>query len=286
MLVLVRHGEREDYLKKKEWIDSAKKPWDTPLTSHGKEQAEKAGEFIKTKLEELGLPKATRIFSSPFTRCVETSVAMGKALGTKPKICIENAVCEAISEDFYRSWALSGKSDSTWGGPPGFTTGSGYENVKLRAQAHVPAAQLLNQVGDFDKSFGLEDAHVSVFQPGFTIEHPEDHDAMRARIGRFAAAVAAAFPNETVIICSHGGPLVSLFNYLTGERCRPLGFTAVSILQAAENSQTLDEGNPNGPGAKAFQSLVMASTEHLETSEDLGLQTAFSGKEDDTEIEK
>ncbi|GBG27247.1 Ubiquitin-associated and SH3 domain-containing protein B [Hondaea fermentalgiana] len=283
VVVLVRHGERLDYRRKQAWIDGSKRPWDTPLTEHGHEQGKIAGEEISRKLKELGLPPATRIYSSPFTRCVETSVALRKGLeeGQKIEIALENSLGEALGEDWYRSWALAEKSDSTWGGPPGFETGSGYEGVKLRSQAHVPANQLLKTRADFADVDNLNKSHVSVFLPGYTIETPEEHDIMRARIGRFAAAAAHAFPDETIVLCSHGGPLATLFNYLTGEHCPPLGFTAISILQRAENAQTLDEGNPLGPGANAFHAHLTASTNHLDSAEDLGLQTAFTGKEEE-----
>ena len=122
VLIVCRHGERLDYVQKPKWTMEAQRPWDSPLTVKGKEQAKHAGLAVKEHLQRFGAAPVTRVFCSPLVRCLETAAAMMQSLGlaldgTSAKIQVDTCLSETVSEAWYRSWGIVGLSDSTWGGP-------------------------------------------------------------------------------------------------------------------------------------------------------------------------
>ena len=72
-LVIVRHAERLDDIKNKDSEEFKKRPFpynlDCPLSYLGMEQASLTGEYIAKRL---GLKETTKtkIYSSPYTRCI------------------------------------------------------------------------------------------------------------------------------------------------------------------------------------------------------------------------
>ena len=66
-LAFIRHGERADQVKdEKTPVENEQDP---PLTTNGKAQAKKTGEFLKKVLEEQEIKKVI-IYSSPFLRAL------------------------------------------------------------------------------------------------------------------------------------------------------------------------------------------------------------------------
>ncbi|KAG7342183.1 phosphoglyceromutase [Nitzschia inconspicua] len=87
-VVVARHGERWDYLQRdagkgKEWIECAERPWDPPLSPNGLKQALRLGEHLGIKLQELGLPPISAVYTSPFLRCRQTACHATNALNAK-----------------------------------------------------------------------------------------------------------------------------------------------------------------------------------------------------------
>eukprot|EP00854_Cymbomonas_tetramitiformis_P007692 gene7692-biopygen7772 len=81
-------------------------------------------------------------------------------------------------------------------------------------------------------------------------------------MGAFAELCEEKYPGETVVLCSHGGPVVGCFEFLMqAEDSSELacGYTAIFVL-------VKEEGRWRG--------LVKGSTDHLHENEDLGLATA------------
>jgi broad specificity phosphatase PhoE len=78
-VVVVRHGERLDYVERdagRNWVQANihRRPWDPPLTDLGVQQAVDLGEALHTTiLQELALPSIGAIYSSPFLRCRQTA---------------------------------------------------------------------------------------------------------------------------------------------------------------------------------------------------------------------
>lgn len=99
-LIYVRHGARSSIGGTSEelqaWRESERKKQnitDEPLVKKGIEES------YKTGIEVAKLYKFDYIYSSPMTRCIQTSIqicdAVYKTAGKKPKIRIEYALCES-----------------------------------------------------------------------------------------------------------------------------------------------------------------------------------------------
>ena len=99
---IVRHGERIDKIDKN-WIANNKNQChDPPLTKVGKWQAKLSGRNIRRR----ELNDIKYIYTSPFTRCVETSLEMLKEIRKKYPKCIiriELGIVECIGN--WMSWS-------------------------------------------------------------------------------------------------------------------------------------------------------------------------------------
>lgn len=67
-ILYMRHGERQD-MADSNWVNTAPRPWDPPLSSFGLKQASQRG----TELLNSGT-NITAVVASPFTRCIQTAV--------------------------------------------------------------------------------------------------------------------------------------------------------------------------------------------------------------------
>ena len=90
---VVRHGERADVADWDWWL-TADRPHDPPLTPLGKKQASAAGDAL------VGQPVEC-IYSSPFRRCIQTSIEIADALGGDLKIKIEPGLGEMLHHDWF-----------------------------------------------------------------------------------------------------------------------------------------------------------------------------------------
>ena len=135
LVIVVRHGERLDYTMRdngENWIPTATRPWDPPLTNHGKQQATALGDAISDILTKHKFPntKISAIYSSPLLRCRQTAAFFSEAYRSEQqkynkatddngvefpmRVRVEHGLAESMNESWYRSWALQG-ADSTWG---------------------------------------------------------------------------------------------------------------------------------------------------------------------------
>mmetsp|Transcript_6248 Transcript_6248/g.9893 ORF Transcript_6248/g.9893 Transcript_6248/m.9893 type:complete len:265 (+) Transcript_6248:613-1407(+) len=262
-LIIVRHAERLDYMQR-DWVQVNPKPFDTPITKHGHRQAHAAGAKIRELVDKHQLPPVKRVYTSPLTRCVETSIGLGKGLGSDISIALDTCLVEAMVPEWYCSWGIKGVSDSTWKRHP-------LDNAELRQETLLPAHEILPKAGDYDSWEHLKLAsHHSDFIPHYNIHDPEEHAAMKDRIGAFAVECAKKHPGETVVLVSHGGPSAALFEYLSGISPPRVGFTAISVLSKQDSS----------PSKGSFEPLLTSCTKHIENltgdgEHDLGFATAF-----------
>jgi broad specificity phosphatase PhoE len=75
---IVRHGERVDVVNP-DWLVTAERPHDPPLTEFGCAQAAATGEYL------LGLgDRVDFVYTSPVLRCVLTASAIARGLGGVP----------------------------------------------------------------------------------------------------------------------------------------------------------------------------------------------------------
>lgn len=92
-LWMVRHGIRQDMLDVT-WSAGRERPYDTPLAEQGRQQAAEMGERLLAE-------KIDHVFSSPFTRAMQTASAIAIALGQTIKV--DPALSEALYPDWFPS---------------------------------------------------------------------------------------------------------------------------------------------------------------------------------------
>lgn len=107
-IFICRHGERLDYKFKERgenWQAQALRPWDTPLTEGGLQQAAACGRAILKHCERFGLAPVQQILASPFLRCAQTAAAAAIPL-TIASVGICPNLAENMSEDWYVGFSL------------------------------------------------------------------------------------------------------------------------------------------------------------------------------------
>ena len=90
----MRHGEREDSANPA-WLEAAQRPWDPPLSENGRTECSARGQALADTLSL----RVERVFTSPFTRCVQTSALLMQQLGLPPeRLTVVPQLCEWTSE--------------------------------------------------------------------------------------------------------------------------------------------------------------------------------------------
>lgn len=264
-VVLLRHGQREDYVAYEEgqgaeWVASSPRPWDPCLAAEGFAQAELAAERLRVELRGLGLPPPSCIYSSPLVRCVETAGVVANHFGI-PSILVEEGLVETICEAWFRQWAVPG-ANTKWGGPPGASMArpvAASECVQgppveegLRAEARQAdgtlfwtAPQLANLVNmPCAKMVAAHHESVVSIRGGqYCWGHFETRAEVTSRALETVTTRAAQYPGRTLVFVSHGSPTQNGYYALVGERVpeKSGGMTAMSILRRAQVASGLWE---------------------------------------------
>ncbi|CAE7554074.1 unnamed protein product [Symbiodinium natans] len=252
-VVLLRHGEREDYMAEKagrgaEWIAAAARPWDPPLAANGRQQAEAAAARLRKVLESAGLPMPTQIFCSPLVRCVETADFVAKEFGVN-SLYVENGLAESVYEAWMRQWAVPG-ANSKWGGPPGCAIpqerqgldprrlrGPEVPHAQLRPEASAGTAALLSTPAELKEAGWTRvdakyESCVALHDRGYCWDKFEIQEEIIDRLLYVARLRAMEHPGETVVLVSHGGPTQYALRALSGQKPKGEGgMTALSVLR-------------------------------------------------------
>ena len=234
IVIVARHGERLDYVTRDaggNWTATADRPFDTPLTDHGKEQGYKLGKHLSKETERLKLSGISEIYSSPFLRCRQTAVAALKGALEKsqdptaiPPVRVELGLAESINESWYRSWALPG-SNGTWGYlPPGVDRKNHVVDPEsLHPLSKQQVQPLLDWKASIENGGDEESLRLSLSYESKTsldtpyCYHPrllESGEDQRRRM--LHAVETVREPGKTVLLVSHGGPVTHLYEELTG----------------------------------------------------------------------
>lgn len=283
-IVIIRHGERVDR-KQKGWTQNSQRPWDTPLTHNGKDQAFLSGLAIAKACEEYDLPLPSRCFSSPLHRCVQTATGVIKGLNATQsrhisqelnRIKVDHSLAESVCEHWYRSWGIDGVSDATWGGPSGYETGKPIDSSLLKPAVHKPAHELFLTPKQHQALMEEADVQIdttyesTLLLQGQWGQYEDEHQA-GVRVGAFAEKMHAELKGkETIVLVSHGRPSIHGYEYLTntpvgeGGTC---GYCGITILVPSY----LTDGK--------WQCLRFADSSHLGEGADLGLSSAFLAAE-------
>mmetsp|Transcript_4994 Transcript_4994/g.8669 ORF Transcript_4994/g.8669 Transcript_4994/m.8669 type:complete len:266 (-) Transcript_4994:909-1706(-) len=214
-VIIVRHGERQDYVDAT-WVKRADRPWDPPLTPQGKMQAKAAGKRIRDEItRDHGVPKPTRVYCSPFTRCVETAAEIANELGVV-ELRVEYGLAEDLCENFFRSWCLP-ESNGSWGGPNRGTAVDA--DTKMHPKALEDFGELiLNPATLKDLVSPLVDTEYAPFHTlqgkGFKWGNCEEREALVDRLRAVCAHLHQQAKEESIVLVTHGGPLMMLSNAL------------------------------------------------------------------------
>lgn len=236
------------------WIPTAPEPWNPPLTETGCLQGYKLGTFVPSILKRNNIsPKVSAVYSSPLLRCLQTSsnVLRGLVSATTEndkqsvfsslRVRVEQGLMESMYEDWYRSWCLPG-SDSTWGyrdpSNEDLSEESMHPMAKLPIQSGILPklrTSLSSAVEICDKEAGnageekeegpkmyplLVDTEHGLDKSVHPIEQPyrwgtcEPYSVTKERLLRVVESLAEKHKGETIILCSHGGPVTHLYGSL------------------------------------------------------------------------
>ncbi|XP_043693896.1 uncharacterized protein LOC122644583 [Telopea speciosissima] len=191
-VVVLRHGDRIDHADPT-WVLSAPRPWDPYLTEGGRMRAFSTGRTLR---EKLGFP-IHRVFTSPFTRCLQTTNEAVSALcaihddgsqvtgdnieidPSKLKVSIEYGLCEYLSTEAIKTEFLPKDGKFV------------YEISKLEEM--LPA-------GTVDSS--VEPVYKELPKWG------ESKTDVRDRYKRVIKALADKYPHENLLLVTHAEALV------------------------------------------------------------------------------
>ncbi|XP_042480202.1 uncharacterized protein LOC122061086 [Macadamia integrifolia] len=191
-VVVLRHGDRIDHADPS-WTSSAARPWDPYLTEGGKMRAFSTGRKLRANLD---FP-IHRVFTSPFTRCIETTNEVVAALcainddgsqvtgdnleidPSKLKVSIEYGLCEFLSTEAIKTELLPKDGKFV------------YEMSKLEEM--LPA-------GTVDSSV----EHVYQGMPKWG----ESKTDVRDRYQGIIKALAEKYPHENLLLVTHAEALV------------------------------------------------------------------------------
>jgi broad specificity phosphatase PhoE len=252
VIVVARHGERLDYYIRDNpdvasgetnWVASASRPFDPPLTRHGQEQAQKLGRHLAAELDKLELPQISEIYTSPLLRCRETAYGARSGLISEESMLpvrVEPGLVESINEQWYRSWALPG-SDGTWG----FRIGGSkaYDPDSVHEMAKQPVQALLEEWKSdarLDLSYKPKTA---VLEP-YCFDPPLFESNLQQRIRMKEVVTSLSQPGKTVILISHGGPVTHLYEELTGNFWFEHGDSKYCCYSVYKRDNTKDSWKP------------------------------------------
>ncbi|KAJ4973566.1 hypothetical protein NE237_006740 [Protea cynaroides] len=191
-IVVLRHGDRIDHADPS-WALTAARPWDPYLTEGGRMRAFSTGRTLR---ETLGFP-IHRVFTSPFTRCLQTTTEAVSALcainddgshvtgdnveidPSKLKVSIEYGLCEFLCSESIK---------------PEFTPKDGnfvYEMSKLEEM--LPAGTVDNSVEPVDQELP---------------KWEESKTDVSNRYNRVIRALADKYPQENLLLVTHAEALV------------------------------------------------------------------------------
>lgn len=245
-IFLARHGERLDCAEcfngnaeECYWDETTEFPWDPPLTASGECQAKALGREASQLAEQLGFPPISHVFSSPFVRCFETGANVAKAVDLE-SVCVEPSLAEGFDEPFYRSWCVPG-ADCTYGGPAHCRMGVPVASHDLHSAARLPAHTLIpkKRTEQLDDVPAAMDKSYEPLMPYSAFQYLwgkfETEEQLQSRLVRFFEFVVRTFPDESVMLVSHGGPLRMLFRAIFPDAPNVMcGYCGLYVLHKAD----------------------------------------------------
>ncbi|ORX34803.1 histidine phosphatase superfamily [Kockovaella imperatae] len=205
-LYICRHGYRDNFDVAHQDQDHIGGYGDPPLTLHGLEQAQELASFLSDDNHLSSYPIPERIFSSPFYRCVQTSVPLLSRLRQRKPVTAGLSLENGVQE-----WLLCGT-----------------EPIPEPASATMLAAHLGPDVIDL--------SYETTVYPSSRGESESD---LKARLGAFLNAwipkIDAAGIKSAVIV-SHAAAVIVLGRLLSGDSDLhvPTGCASTSLYRRTE----------------------------------------------------
>jgi len=266
-VVLLRHGQREDYvaLEKgdgEEWVLRSERPWDPSLAAAGHKQVQAAAVRLRKLLEAEGLPEPTRIYSSPLARCIQSGQIMADEFSVS-SVLVEEGLSEAACEAWFRQWAVA-NANGCWGGPPGssmteeamhtyLTTVQGPESAGgVRCEAIMGISTLIRTPKELarDKKFRcakskvdpMHKSCIELREHGYRWGKFELKPEVRNRVTETIRTRASEYPGQTLVFVSHGGPTMYAFEELSGQKIPKGsgGMASMSLLKRSGRARKWD----------------------------------------------
>ena len=261
ILIIARHGARLDYEMRDagfNWVATADRPHDPPLSATGHMQSKALGDKIHNLLRDNGLEgiQVNHVYSSPLLRCCQTASdainRLNEIYGTDQeplKLKIEHGLMESVSLSWYTSWCLP-ESDSTWGFHQKleksekclWQEGSCHEkttelNIHDLAKQEVTktllSPQNLMEHADLGSEIQIDNENVfDLSAKNYNWSTFEPRKANCERMEYTAKAILERHSDECVLLISHGGPTTHMYEQLTGrdwESAPVCGYTGTSI---------------------------------------------------------
>lgn len=213
MFFILRHGERADFSYNDKERSRVIKDFDPPLTQIGLNQADVTGKFIKKIIKSIDNEKKIPIIiSSPFLRCVETSLQIAEKFDNifNESIYIE----DCLGEYMQRTWFSYNIIDELF-----------IKTNKLKEES-LKKRKIVKGFLDKRKSIDL--------QP----KYPEDFIVFFKRIQNTLKSIAEKFFKEIssknlfVIIVTHGYAVqVLLNNYAALQKLEISEYCSITLLK-------------------------------------------------------
>eukprot|EP00808_Paulinella_micropora_P012090 g59856.t1 len=198
---LVRHGERQDHIDE-EWILTAEKPFDPPLSERGMKQAHEVGLRLKKEGAKLDA-----IYCSPLYRTLQTAAQIADVL--EVDIFLETAIAETVQHESVSAWEE--KSGLPW-----------------------PGLEMMSEEEIKRKFKRVKLGHKSVAPVTF----PESEEDLYQRIVATVEMVSK-FEGKTVLLCSHQQPVEYLGYELCGGQAEDKYVSYCCLSKAVKGKQDM-----------------------------------------------
>ncbi|KAI8369166.1 histidine phosphatase superfamily, partial [Choanephora cucurbitarum] len=185
-IFIVRHAERLDHIDKQWQPDLSLGISDPPITPHGQHQAIQTGHALHNLIlqHNLNSPQII-IYTSPFQRCIDTSIGLAQQLPWHVTLRLEIGLSEWLSEEFFESVC------------PAAHLIRHHQERLARQQTVAYSMRAKNQASYFPLHLHIDYGHQSVYDE---FEYPEGYPEMLERFERTRLACLKQVDEKAVVI--------------------------------------------------------------------------------------
>ena len=218
------------------WVDTAARPFDPPLTPAGVAQGAALGRRLRS-LE--GVPPVTKIFVSPLGRTVQTADAAAAELGIDA-LHVEPGLVEVLDAEWYSCWRCADDDARGDASAASLFMTPAHLKEQVSARVHVGYTPVFTDLDKlqarrrhFAAASDVTDLVCCCGATQITRRNAERWAAMRARLDTTVRALAAAHPDESILLVTHGGPIEAVCRELDPRLSKhaAIKYTCLSVFQ-------------------------------------------------------